>query len=326
MKKIEQDIKNKQFEQFYLLHGEEDYLKARYKEMLVNGMGVDKNDNMNYTVYEGKRLNVKEMLDLGDTLPFFADNRVIVVENSGFFKKTPEGLEKRLENFPESTHVIFVESEKDGRNRFFTWFKKHGYVTEMKEQKEGDLRKWVAQKCRREGKNIYEDAAGYFFGIVGLDMMRINNELEKVFSYVGDRDVITIDDIHAICVSEADDTMYEMLDAIAERDRQKALKLYRNLLELKVDAQTILSKLTFNIKRLLEISEMINEGKSYNEIATVTKAPQWTLNKYKMQIRKNTGHSYVKMFERCADITEEIRTGMVNEVVGVELLIIEFTS
>lgn len=326
MKKIAQDIKDNKFEQFYLLYGEEDYLKNQYRDMLVKAMVTDLSDNMNYTVYEGKKLDVKGLLDLGDTLPFFAENRVIVVENSGFLKKTPEGFEKRMENFPESTHVIFVETEKDGRNKLFSWFKKHGYATEMKTPSEGELRKWVAKQCRDEGKQIYENAAEYFFGAVGLDMMLIKNELEKVFSYVGDRTEITVEDIHAICVNEADDTMYAMLDAIGERDQQQALKLYRNLLELKVDAYKVLSGLMYHTKSMMEISELILSGKSYDEIAVAAKVPKWTINKYKTQIRRNDGRSFVRMFERCVETDEDIKTGRIKDTVGVELLIVEFSG
>ena len=125
MKKIMQDIKENTFERFYLLYGSEDYLKHQYRDKLVKAL-VDIEDNMNYSRFEGKKLSVNELLDTGDTLPFFAENRVIVVENSGLFKKTPEGFEKRLENFPDSTHVIFVESEVDGRNKLVNWFKKNG--------------------------------------------------------------------------------------------------------------------------------------------------------------------------------------------------------
>ena len=177
------------------------------------------------------------------------------------------GFEKRLENFPDSTHVIFVESEVDGRNKLVNWFKKNGYKTEMKAPSEGELRKWIAKLCKDEGKQIYENAAEYFIGAVGLDMLLIKNELEKVFSYCGDRDEITVDDIRAICVNEADDTLYAMIDAIGNRNRMDALKLYRDLLALKLEPLFILSQLSRNVRKMLEVSELINAGKTPDEIA-----------------------------------------------------------
>ncbi len=325
MKKIAQDIKDNKFERFYLLYGPEDYLKSQYRDKLVKAM-VSVDDNMNYTVFEGKKLDVSGMLDLGDTLPFFSDNRVIVVENSGLFKKTPEGFEKRLDNFPESTHVIFVESEVDGRNKLVNWFKKNGYKTEMKAPSEGELRKWIGKLCRDEGKDIYENAVEYFLGAVGLDMLLIKNELEKVFAYCGDRNVITEEDIRAICVNEADDTLYAMIDAIGNRDQQQALKLYRDLLQLKLEPLFILSQLSRNVRKMLEISELLAIGKTSDEIASIAGVPKWTLNRYKTQIRNNSKESFFDMLERCIETEANIKTGIVKDIVGVELLIVEFSA
>ena len=291
MKKIMQDIKENTFERFYLLYGSEDYLKHQYRDKLVKAL-VDVEDNMNYSFYEGKKINVNDLLDTGDTLPFFAENRVIVVENSGLFKKTPEGFEKRLINFPDSTHVIFVEFEVDGRNRLVTWFKKNGYKTEMKAPSEGEIRKWIAKLCKDEGKQIYENAVEYFIGSVGLDMMLIKNELDKLFSYVGDRAEITIEDVREVCVNEADDTLYQMVDAIGNRNQKEALILYRNLLQLKQEPLFILSQLSRNVRKMLEISELLSDGKNFDEIASIAGVPKWTINRYKTQIRNNSKESF----------------------------------
>ena len=325
MKKIMQDIKENNFERFYLLYGSEDYLKHQYRDKLIKAL-VDAEDNMNYSYFEGKKINVSEMLDIGDTLPFFADNRVIVVENSGLLKKTPEGFEKRLENFPDSTHVIFVESEVDGRNRLNNWFKKNGYKTEMKPPTEGELRKWIAKLCKDENKQIYEKAVEYFIGAVGLDMLLIKNELEKLFAYVGERGEITVDDVRAICVNEADDTLYAMIDAIGNRNQKEALLLYRNLLELKQEPLFILSQLSRNVRKMLEVSELIKSGKSSDEIASAAGIPKWTINRYKSQIRHNGKESFIHMLEKCLETEANIKTGLVKDIVGVELLIVEFSA
>lgn len=325
MKKIVQDIKNNEIGRFYLLYGPEGYLKLQYRDKLVNAL-VSKDDNMNYTVFDGKGFDSKGFLDMGETLPFFSDNRVIVVENSGIFKKSSDNIEKRMEEFPESTHVIFVESEVDKRLTLWKWFKKNGYAAEMNAPGENDIRKWIGKMCRDENKQIYQNAVEFFIGSVGFDMFRIHNEMEKLFSYIGDRGEITVEDVRAICVDEAEDTIYAMLDAIIIRNQQQALMLYRSLLELKMAPRAVLSKLTFHIKRMMEISELIAEGKTNDEIASITGTPKWTLGKYREQIKKNDGRSFVDLLDRCVEIDEWSKTGRILDVVGVELLIVEFSS
>lgn len=85
MKSINEDIKNRRFKQIYLLYGEEAYLKRMYKEKLRNAL-VEKEDTMNYNYYAGKGISISEVIDVSETMPFFADRRLIIIENSGFFK------------------------------------------------------------------------------------------------------------------------------------------------------------------------------------------------------------------------------------------------
>ena len=85
MKNIQADIKSGNFKQVYLLYGEEAYLKQQYKQNLVKALNPD-GDTMNFNHYEGKGIDVKQLIDLCETMPFFAERRVVLLEDTGFFK------------------------------------------------------------------------------------------------------------------------------------------------------------------------------------------------------------------------------------------------
>ena len=117
MKTLNEDLKSGQFKQVYLLCGEEGYLKKQYKNRFVKAM-LPEGDTMNYSYYEGKNTPVKEAIDLAETLPFFAERRLIVFENTGFFKTAAGAdLADYIKDMPETTCFIFVEEEIDKRNK-----------------------------------------------------------------------------------------------------------------------------------------------------------------------------------------------------------------
>ena len=90
MKTLNEDIKTGNFKPVYLLYGEEAYLKKQYRDRITKAIFPD-GDTVNYAYYEGKGINPGELIDLAETMPFFADRRLIVIENSGFFKNaSPE--------------------------------------------------------------------------------------------------------------------------------------------------------------------------------------------------------------------------------------------
>ena len=66
---------------------------------------------MNYSHFEGKGIDVKSLIGLGETLPFFSDRRLVVVENSGFFTSSQEELAEYIKKICETTVFIFVEQD-----------------------------------------------------------------------------------------------------------------------------------------------------------------------------------------------------------------------
>lgn len=324
MKTINQDIEKNEIKQFYLLFGTEDYLKRQYRDKLAKAL-VDTEDTMNYNYFEGNNFQLQEVLDIGETLPFFAEERVLVLENSGLFKKTPEEIEKRLEQFPDSTHVIFVEKEVDKRSRLYKWIGKHGYASEMNTPDEKMLITWVKGLCRAEGKQIEDSAIFYFVEHMGTDMLLLKNEMEKLFCYCYDSEKITLEDIREVCVSQASDKMFEMLDAIGVHNQDKALLLYHDLLALREPAMRVLYMLTRHFHILMQISVLMSEGKDNKTMAAACGIPPFSVKKYAAQAGKYSYERLKSMVEKCQATDQGIKTGMVQDVVGVELLIVEFS-
>ena len=142
MKIINEHIKSNEYKNVYLLYGDEPYLKKQYRDKLKQAIAGD--DTMNYSYYEGDKIYVKEIKDMGDTLPFFAEHRLIVVENSGFFKSSNDELADYIRNIPDYLIIIFVETEVDKRNKVYKAVNDIGYISEMKQQTPAVLEKWIA--------------------------------------------------------------------------------------------------------------------------------------------------------------------------------------
>ena len=112
MKVLAQDIKTGEFKPVYLICGEEAFLKKSYKNRMKDAMVGD--DTMNFHYFEGKGLDLKEIISLADTMPFFGDRRLILIEDSGLFKSSgADALVEYLPQMPDTTCMLFVENEVD---------------------------------------------------------------------------------------------------------------------------------------------------------------------------------------------------------------------
>ena len=323
MKNLNADLKSGQFKQVYLLYGEEGYLKKQYKDRFIKAMLPD-GDTMNYAYYEGKNTDVKEVIDLAETLPFFAERRLIVFENTGFFKTAAGAdLADYVKEMPETTYFVFVENEVDKRNKLYKAVNSKGYVVELSTQDEGTLKRWVFNLARRENKEMPEAVITYFIGKVGTDMEKIQRELEKVICYAIDRNTLTKEDVDAVCVTQLSNHIFEMVDAVAAGNQKRALDLYYELLALKEPAMRILYMLARQYRILFHVKALANQGYGRKEIASKAGIHPFVAGKNIEQSRRFKMKELRGVMEEAAQLEQDVKTGLLTDTLAVELFIVK---
>ena len=266
MKSLNEDLKTGQLNRVYLLYGEEDYLKKQYRDKLRSAM-LPLDDTMNYAYYEGKGVNVKEVIDLAETLPFFAERRLIVIENSGLFKSSND-FSDYVKELPETTYLLFVEEEVDKRSKMYKALGKVGSAVEFVQQTDETLMKWITSRIKKEGKNISQNAYQLFVEKTGADMENIDKELEKLLCYTLERDTITLEDVEAVTTEQIQNKIFEMVEAIVNKNQKKALDLYYDLLALKEPPMRIMFLITSQFQNLMIVKAMTVKGYPPKEIAS----------------------------------------------------------
>lgn len=324
MKSLNEDIKTGNFKQMYLLYGEESYLKRIYKEKLRNAL-VEKDDTMNYNYFAGKGISIQEIVSISETMPFFAERRLIIIENSGFFKSANE-LGDYMKQIPETSYFVFVEDEVDKRNKLYKTVKDKGRIVEMTRQDSRTLTNWILSKLRQENKNITKSAIELFLTMVGDDMEQLEKELEKLICYCIDKDAITAEDVQAVCTVTITNKIFDMIAAIAEKRKVQALNLYYDLLSLKEPPMRILFLIVRQFNLLLQVKELKRLGRDNKDIAQKTSLPPFLIGKYSSQASKFTKEQLRTALQDCIDTEEAVKQGRLNDKIGVEMLIVKYSE
>ncbi len=324
MEQLLQDLKQQTFKCVYLLCGEEAYLRNQYKKKLRDAL-VEEGDTMNYSYYEGKDINPRAVIDMAETLPFFAERRVLMVENSGFFKNKCEELADYMAVIPESTCFIFAETEIDKRSRLYKEVKKYGRIVEFGIQKEDTLMKWILGMLKKEGRNVTKETLHTFLSKTGSNMQQIKNELDKLIAYTEGRDVITTADVEHVCITQTTNKIFDMVSAVAEGNQKKALELYEDLLSLKEPPMRILFLIARQFNQLYQVKLLSKEGMADSEIAKQAGIMPFAMKKYQAQAKSFTEEELRTAVEECVASEEAVKTGAMNDRLSVELLIIKYT-
>lgn len=336
MKSIDEDIRTGNFKQIYLLYGEEGYLKKQYRDKLKHALteseggmsmgGMGGGSDMNFTAFEGKDINPKEVIDLAETLPFFADRRVILIENSGFFKNSCEDLAEYLTEPAPTTCFLFVEDEVDKRSKMYKTVKKDGRIVEFATQSEELITRWILSRLKKEGKNITGSVMQLFLSKTGTDMGNIDRELEKLICYTLDKDVIEAEDVEAIATEQTTNKIFDMVNAIAEHNQTRALDLYYDLLTLKEPPMRIMYLITRQFNILLSIRDMARKGLDQQTMAQKAGIPPFAVRRNLTQAKGFTLEQLKDALKEGVELEEAVKTGQMNDQMAVELFIMKYSS
>lgn len=328
MKTITNDISSGRLKKAYLLYGEEVYLRNQYRDLLVKAMNPDlAADTMNFAKFEGKDIDTAEIVSLADTMPFFADFRTILIQDSGLFKKADDGFADYFKNSPsETTRFIFVESEVDKRNRLYKVIKEYGSAVEFVTLDEEKLKLWVGKRLSNYNMRITGNNALYFLSKTGNDMSTIKNEIDKLISYVGDRSEVTAEDIDAIVTTTGVNRIFEMMDSIILKEQTKALNLYYELLSLRQQPSAILNLLARHFNILLQIRDLKSKGYSNKEMSAKVGVNGYFISNYISQASKFTNDILISALNDCNDADANFKKGIMSDKLAVEMLICKYSS
>lgn len=319
---INKDIASGEFARVYLLGGEEKYLLAQYKQKLVESL-IDTSDSINYGVFKGDNSKPDSIVEFGNTMPFFADRRVLLVEGSDFFKKGNDDIAAFLDNIPDTTIVIFVEDNIDKRNKLYKLVSKIGKVALFSTPNEKTLLVWLKSLFTKDNIKV-EDAAIYrLIEGVGSDMSNLYNEAEKLKCYCIDKGMVSVKDVDDLCISQAEGKIFDMMDALSKRDKDTTVKLYDDLIVLREPYMRILYLITRQFNILLKCKLAVENGKEGSQIASVIKIPPFTVKKY---INQSAGYTYSELLQRvnwCQETDSNIKSGKMRDNIAVDMLIMK---
>ena len=280
---------------------------------------------MNYSYYEGKDISVGEIIDLAETMPFLAERRTIIIENSPFFKGDGEKMAEYLNSVPDTTYFVFVEEVVDKRSKMYKSVKQNGSIVEVSITEE-KLITWILRLLKNDNKKITTNTMHYLLEKIGTNMETIRQEVEKLICYCYDKEVITEEDIDAVCTTQMNNQIFEMLDAMANKRQKAALQMYYNLLALREPPMKILYLIGRQFNLLMQTKMLKQRGYGDRVIAEKIGVPPFAGTKYVNQASKFKMEDLKKAVEECVEADETVKNGSRNDRLSVELLIIKYSN
>lgn len=327
MRSIDSEIEQQAFKRIYLLFGKEHYLLKDNRERLLKALGVTDRKDMNFTLLSEKDFNVPTLISDSDTLPFFADRRVILVEESGYFKgnkKEKDRLVKYIPDIPKTTVIVFVESEVDKRDKLYKAVAKNGTAEEFVIGDQNEMFRWIGGRLSADGIRMRHDAWNEFYLRCGSSMDLMDAEYQKLSAYCWEKKQIEKSDVEAICANASETKIFALSDAISERNAARVFDVYHDMLRQNEKAPGILALIQRQLMQLYDLKLMDRDGVSFaDKKKKLGISYDFIIRKLETYQKRFKEDELRRLLRKAADYEEDFKSGRIEDSIAVELLLNE---
>ncbi len=317
-----------------LICGDEEYLKEQQKTKLLTALKCD--GSLDYNAFSEDNIDLDEIASLMNTLPFMAEKRTILINDSGWFVGTVSSeTVEAFSDVPDSAVVIFYERKVDKSNALYKQIKSCGKIYEYeaadsragkaKTAGRGEVRDWLRQELKKAGRRMDTRTLNELTELTGYDMLNLSTELEKLICYTMDEaegHIISIEEVRAICSKTIQDRVFEMIVCKQKGDITRALAILEELFAVKTAAMLILHIAVKQYSNALGYRECVMQGLSDAEIMTKLSLKDWQLRRIREQVGNTSARELIRMLEACAETEYRIKSGDISDRLGVELLMV----
>ncbi len=312
-----------------LFYGEDTfYIKSKIKQTIKQHAF----DDFNTTTYDLDEVLLNEAINDAMTIPFMSDKKMVICQNAFFLGKEKQKkaldhqtgqLLEYLKNPTESTLLVITApiATLDTKNSIVKALKDYT-VVECKLKTSKDLVSWARRQVGNLSMHIDDDALKEFIKRVDHSTEFAYLEMKKLLMYAHDTDRIDLAMIEKVITKNIEDNVYEITNALLEKNTQKALNVYHDLVLYSEDPLRILNIIIHKYREILHVKTLIEQGKTQQEVQDyyrVSSGRAYYMLQNAKAVNMNSVKEHLRHLER---LDYHIKTGRVDKKTGLELFIL----
>ena len=322
----------------YILQGEDDFSLTRALDEIKKGLGDPSLLSTNTTLLDGKQLTPGELRMVVETVPFLAENRLVIVEGlMGRFESGNKARRKKssaangrqddaksfaaaMDNLPPSTVLVLTDGRIKNANPLLKQLS-GAKVMSFPLLKGDVLRQWIKKEASAQGAAMSPPAVDLLARLVGGNLWIMYNEINKLSLFASGRRV-EVEDIKAVVSSAQEANVFVMVDAIMEYKAGVAEKLLEQLLQQGASPAYLLVMLSRQVRLVVRAKELRRQRKPDAEIQSrLGLKSEFPLRKTLEQAQRYPLERLKSVYKRLLEADLSIKTGRYDGRLALNLLI-----
>ncbi len=309
----------------YLIHGPDTVRHEEVLGLLKKAVVPPGLEPLCYQEFSGDELRAAELVSAASTPSFGGGRRLVVVTGDLEFLEEDSELQTLLgflQSPPDSACVVISTGETlQARHALIKAVGEAGRVIAAPLLNKGDLAVWAKEYAAGLGKRFDGAALTVLMERAEPDRVWLRTELDKLAAFTGDRKVITPQDVDAVTVKSRDESVFDLLDAVMNRNAGRSLLLLRQLLAQGEQPMGLLGLLARQVALVANASRLSGSGQSVDAIAAELKVKPFVVQKALKQSRLLDSEWVAQALESILQADLSIKKGAQPAALALELLV-----
>ena len=334
--KISKDLKADKVGPVAALFGREQYLVHWSCEQIVDKYINPVCKEMDLSILEGELATVDSIKEACETFTMMSEKRVVIVKDfallegiksKGFTESQENQIADYVKNIPDGCLLIITANSADKRKKLFKAINENGQTYDFEALSEKALKSFVEKRFKSAGKsakpsiiNEFVQNSGYFHKEADYTLYNLENDIRKIIAY-SEGEQILLSDVLATVSGNLETSIFAMLDAISIGRKDEAYILLNSLLNAGENTYMILSLVASQFETILEVKEMLEEGKNQQQIHSILKIHEFRIKKAMSFAGRYSVDNLRKILTKVYEIDRNIKTGILEQNLALELFI-----
>lgn len=313
-------VKIEQGQLLYLISGEEQYIIEHSLKQIVSSVLSDEEMEFNYSQHDLKEIPLSVTLDDAETLGFMADKKVVVLKNAIFLTAAKDNskvehdvslLESYVQNpNPDTVLVIIAPYEKlDKRKKITKLLTKEASVIEAAKFDERKAEGWIRQQTQKMDVRITSGAISRLVQNVGANLLVLENELNKMATYLNPGEMITEDVVDETVAKTLEQNVFTLVEKVTTRQLDSAFTILYDLLRQNEEPIKILALITRQFRIIFQSRILSQQGVGQGDIAKQLKLHPYAVKIAMDQAFQFEFHELQRIMRTLAELDFKMKTG-----------------
>ncbi len=316
-----------------LLYGADNYRSKKKLNEVVGRYKKIHQSGLNYLQFSEENFSLEKFQTAIESVSMFNEKKLFVFLN--LFNKVLVPLTEQFQNYFERWNlkqskdiiiVIYESDVLDEKNPLFKYLVKPPIFCQKFQPLSGfRLHQWIKKEFSKNDFQVDDSVISLLSSYLGNDLWALNNAIEKLILYQlsAGRKQILLESVKSLIESKIEADIFQMVEALGERNKEKAFNLLHKHLSLGENELYLLSMFIWQFRNLMQVKDLVEKNVPFSHLSKILKMHPFVIKKTYYQAKLFHLNELKKIYQRLLKIDQDVKTGQIESSLALDVFIAE---